>query len=42
METEELSIEVENVLDRQVESAIVRKILPTGNEENDEESNEEA
>ncbi|MBR6727939.1 MAG: HlyC/CorC family transporter [Clostridia bacterium] len=42
VETEELSIEVENVLDRQVESAIVRKILPTGNEENDEESNEEA
>ncbi|MBQ8340954.1 MAG: HlyC/CorC family transporter [Clostridia bacterium] len=42
VETEELSIEVENVLDRQVESAIVRKILPAENEEANEESGEES
>lgn len=33
VDTEQLSIEVENVIDRQVESAIVRKILPVETED---------
>ncbi len=40
VESEQLSIEVTNVVDRQVESAIIRKVLPAESEETEEAKTE--